>query len=319
MIVQDTLPKQVQTTVNRLIDRDYAEAVTKRGLNPEWIQANCRTMEREEASQRLRIEAKYGGVWLEGSNGFGQFRPRKEFKTSKACKKTLKYITAYGEEYDAMLPNNPHNPHYWDDLEALKVQCYIINGHSCLLLTEGMFTAIAPCSNGIPTIALAGVEQGLTPKKNDPQGKRYLVPGLEWFASNGFGFIIGFDADAATKEDVVMAQRKLAAQLSKFKSPIYSITGLWNTDEGKGMDDYIQMNGFDKFEAEILAKAQTIEQWEKQFNKGGNKEGKEGKEEKLTQGVYGRTISRKVSRSVGLECPCKSLVPLQKKESWGVE
>lgn len=268
MIVQNTLPKQVQISVNRLIDKDYAEAVTKRGLKPEWILANCRTMEREEASQRLRIDAKYGGIWLEGANGFGQFRPRKEFKTSKSCKKALKYITAFGEDYDVMLPNNPHNSRYWDDLEALKTQCYIINGHPCLLLTEGMFTAIAPCSNGIPTIALAGVEQGLTPKKDDPQGKRYLVPGLERFARAGLGFIIGFDADAATKKDVVMAQRKLAAQLSKFKSPIYSITGLWNTEEGKGMDDYIQKNGFDKFRDDVLSKAEAIQKWEEQFKNG---------------------------------------------------
>lgn len=265
MIVQDTLPKQVQPAVNRLRDKDYAEAVTKRGLCPKWMLANCRTMEREEASQRLRIDAKYGGIWLEGSNGFGQFRPRKEFKTSKSCKKALKYITAFGEDYDVMLPNNPHNRGYWDDLEALKGHCYIINSHPCLLLTEGMFTAIAPCSNDIPTIALAGVEQGLTPKKADPQEKRYLVPGLERFARAGFGFIIGFDADAATKKDVVMAQRKLAAQLSKFKCPTYSITGLWNTDEGKGIDDYIQMNGFDKFRDDVLAKAETIQKWEEQF------------------------------------------------------
>ena len=283
----------------RLTDQDYAEAATKRGLNPEWIKANCQTMERKEASERLRIDAKYGGIWLEGANGYGQFRPRKEFKTPTS-KKGLKYITAYGEEYDAMLPNNPHNLRYWEDLEALKTQCYIINGHPCLGLTEGMFTAISGCSNGFPTVALAGVEMGLTSSKNDVQGKRYLVPTLETLAHAGFGFIIGFDADAARKEGVVNAQRKLAQQLAKFGVPIYSITGKWEEGEGKGMDDYIQNNGFDKFEREVLAKAETIEQWEKQFKS------EEKEHKKPTQTGFAREIAEKYRAKMAWNVPAKA-------------
>ena len=47
-----------------------------------------------------------------------------------------------------------------------------------LVVTEGGFKAIALCSNGLPAIALLGVEMGLTPASEDPQGKRYLVPEL---------------------------------------------------------------------------------------------------------------------------------------------
>ena len=62
------------------------------------------------------------------------------------------------------------------------------------------------------------------------------------------------------------AQLKLAHQLKKFDVPIYSVTGLWSIEDGKGMDDYIQNNGADAFRKEVLARAQTIEQvWEKQF------------------------------------------------------
>lgn len=308
--MQDVLPKQVQS-VNRLIDKDYAEAVTKRGLNPEWILANCRTMERQEAAERIRSKkCPYGGIWLEGANGYGQFRPRKEF-IPEGEKNARKYITAYGEEYDAMLPNNPHNPHYWDDIELLKAQAYNIDGHPCLVVTEGIFTAIAPCSNNIPTVALAGVEQGLTPSKNDVQGKRYLVPTLETLARAGFGWIIGFDADAAIKEGVVNAQRKLAQQLGKFNVPVYSITGLWSAEEGKGMDDFIGMNGFDKFEAEVLAKAQTIEQWEKQFNKEGNKE---GKEKKLTQGSMAGQLAEKYRAQLAWNVPAKAWYHYEKRK-----
>jgi putative DNA primase/helicase len=64
-----------------------------------------------------------------------------------------------------------------------------------LLITEGGFKAIATCSHALPTIALLGVEMGLTPSKNDPQGKRYLVATLEKLARDGFGFILAFDCD----------------------------------------------------------------------------------------------------------------------------
>jgi putative DNA primase/helicase len=55
-------------------------------------------------------------------------------------------------------------------LKTLKSKAYKIEGHPCLVLTEGFFKAIAGCSNGIPTIALLGVEMGLTSKDADPQG-----------------------------------------------------------------------------------------------------------------------------------------------------
>ncbi len=295
----------VATATNRLIDKDYAEAVTKRGLCPEWVLANCQTMEKQEASERLRIDAKYGGIWLEGANGYGQFRPRKEFKTPTS-KKGLKYITAVGEDYDLLLPINPHNPCSWDDLEALKLQAYKIDGRPCLGLTEGLFKAIAGYSNGIPTIALAGVEMGLTPSKKDVQGKRYLVPGLEVLARAGFGFVFLFDADAATNNNVNLAQRKLAQQLLKFDVPVYSCTGKWEESEGKGMDDYIQNNGADKFRSEVLARAETIEQWEQQFKDRDN-------DKKITQASMAHDLVNKYRARLAWNIPAKAWYHYEKK------
>lgn len=262
----NTTPTTATLTVNRLTDRHYKECVTKRGLCPEWIAANCRSMDIKEATQRLGYTAQSPGIWLEGSNGFGQYRPNKAWKSTDE-KKAPKYRTATKEEYDAMLPRHPHNPRYWEDLKALKALCYHINGHPCLLLTEGLFKAIAGCSHDLPTVALAGVEQGLTPAHLDPQGKRYLVDTLELLARANFGWIISFDADdnAVTNKNVIFAQRKLAHQLAKFKVPVYIATGLWTTAEGKGMDDYIQANGDDAFREKVLAKAVNLEVWERQF------------------------------------------------------
>lgn len=254
-----------QTSSNRLNDKHYLECVTKRGLDPAWIAANCRTVTIEEASEQLGYTAKSAGIWLEGHNFVGQLRPDKAWRSTETPKeKAPKYRNPLGE-YDASLANNPHNPEYWEKLDELASICYIIDDRPCLVLTEGLFKAIAGCSNEIPTISIPGVEQGLTPSKDDPQGKRFLVAILERFARASFGFILAFDADSITNKNVCWAQLKLAHQLKKFDVPIYSVTGLWSMEEGKGMDDYIQNNGADAFRKEVLARAQTIEQWEKQF------------------------------------------------------
>ncbi len=269
----------------RLTDRHYAECVTRRGLNPDWIEVNCRSMTVKEASDRLGYRAKSAGIWLEGVNGFGQYRPDDAWK-NEGDKKAPKYRTATQEEYDAMLPRHPENPHYWSDLEALKKLCWSINGHPCLGITEGLFKAIAACSNDIPCVAIAGVEQGLTSADNDVQGKRYLVETLEKLACAGFGFIILFDADAATNDNVVQAQRKLAAQLSKFKIPVFIGTGLWTVEQGKGMDEYIQANGADQFKREVMGKVVDLSLWEKQFKS----EEEEQQSKKLTSKEVAKQI-----------------------------
>ncbi|NJM20909.1 MAG: DUF3854 domain-containing protein [Richelia sp. SL_2_1] len=261
----NALTKNQQTCSQRLNDKHYFECVTERGLDPAWIEANCRTVNIDEASDLLGYTAKSGGIWLEGHNFVGQLRPDKAWRSDdKPKEKAPKYRNPLGE-YDASLANNPHNPEYWEKLDELAKICYIIDGRPCLVLTEGLFKAIAGCSNEIPTISIPGVEQGLTPSKDDPQGKRFLVAILERFARASFGFILAFDADSLTNKNVCWAQLKLAHQLKKFDVPIYSVTGLWSMEEGKGMDDYIQNNGADAFRKEVLARAQTIEVWEKQF------------------------------------------------------
>jgi putative DNA primase/helicase len=254
---------QVAPLASQLTARHYKECTEKRGLNPQWVLANCLSVIANYATQYLGYTAKSDGIWLKGCNHQSQFKPDKPWK-KEGDKKAAKYRSPLGE-YDAMLPTHPTNPHYWDDIETLKKIAYKIEGHPCLFLTEGFFTAIAGCSNGIPTIALLGVEMGLTPKDADPQGKRYLVKTLEHYARAGFGFIIGLDADCATNKSVIEAQRKLVHQLKLFKVPLYNATGLWTVAEGKGMDDYIQNHGGDRFKREVLGKVVDITAWKKQI------------------------------------------------------
>ncbi|HEY9833796.1 MAG TPA: DUF3854 domain-containing protein, partial [Stenomitos sp.] len=261
---------QLFPNVKNLSDRHFTELVERRGLDRKWIEFNCRSVTVEQASQRLGYPAKSAGILLEGVGIQIQFKPNKPWK-KEGEKKAAKYRSPLGD-YDAMLPIHPDDPTYWDDLEALKAKCYQVDGHPCLVLGEGFFKALAGCSNDIPTLALLGVEMGLTSAKADIQGKRYLVSLLEKFACAGFGFIIVFDADCVTNKAVLWALRKLAEQLLKFKVPVYSATGLWSIEQGKGMDDYIQNNGADKFKRDVLGNAIAYSDWlkiqklEGQFN-----------------------------------------------------
>lgn len=260
-----TRTSTLKTATRRLSDKHYRKWVEDRGLSRAWVEANIYSVSTEVASSLLGYPAKSSGVWIEGANLEGQFRPDKPWRSKNQKGKAPKYRTASGVDYDAILLNHPENPKYWDDIEALKERCYKIDDHPCLFISEGGAKGIAGCSNGLPTIVLLGVEMGLTSSQADVQGKRYLVPALEKYACAGFGFIFAFDADAATNPNVSWAQLKLAHQIKKFNVPQYSITGLWSIEQGKGMDDYIQNNGADKFRREVLAKAEIIEKWERQF------------------------------------------------------
>lgn len=250
------------TSTRQLCRKHYAELTEKRKLPVDWVLANCQSINLKEASELLGYPSKSSGILLHGSGWQEQFKPDIPWASETGDKnkrpKRPKYRTPKQVEgtsgYDAMLPVHPTDKRYWHDLEALKQRCWQIDGHPHLLITEGMFKAIMSCAHGLPTISLLGVEMGLTSAKDDPQGKRYLVPSLERFAKAGFGFIFAFDADCAENRAVVEAERKLTHQLKKFGVPALSITGLWAVEQGKGMDDFIANQGIEAFR-EKLCKA----------------------------------------------------------------
>ncbi len=235
----------------------------ERGLDPEWIQANCYSVDIKEATELLGYPARSEGIAIEGANGQFQLRPDKPW-SNKPGQKAPKYRTAAGDEYTALLPKHPTDKTYWLDIETLKERCYQINGHPMLVVTEGGFKAISLCSHGIPTVALLGVEMGLTPAKEDPQGKRYLVPELEKLARVGFGFILAFDADTYSKKPVKQALIKLGRQIQKFKVPVYNLPK-WDEEEGKGVDDFIQNKGIEAFRQELLSQANCFEEWYEKY------------------------------------------------------
>jgi putative DNA primase/helicase len=260
----------------KFLTPEHEAHIAGRGLLNPWAR-ECSFSASIAQASLYGISTKSAGILFIGQNGQVQYRPDiREPKRGK--KEPPKYLTSVGE-FDAFVLPSPDNPLYWE-IEALKREAFYINDVPYILLTEGVFKAIAGCSNGIPTISLLGVEQGLTGKARDPENQRFLVPALRKLAEAGFGFIIAFDADAATNPNVRAAERKLAKQLAKFNVPVRSITGAWpaaSVIEGgevkntKGMDDFIQNKGIEEFRA-ILTKAKLF--GEKEGDADGEKKSK---------------------------------------------
>jgi putative DNA primase/helicase len=234
-----------------LTPSDLNNLYIERGLDIGWTIDNVKRISQADATKLLGYRAPSDGLWLQGHGEYGQFRPDTPWKDKDG--KVSKYLTP--KKWGAMFPARGELGNYWTDLEELKKHCLKIDGHDYVLTTEGFFKAIAGCSIGIPTIALCGVWQGLTPK--DAKGNRYLLPELKAIAEAGIGFILGFDSDVATNPNVQHALNKLGNALMMENVPVRSITGMWKPSQGKGMDDFIKNNGKDAF-MELAKAAKTL-------------------------------------------------------------
>ncbi|VXD18762.1 VapE domain-containing protein [Planktothrix paucivesiculata] len=253
------LKKNTRLTVTHW---DYL--VTERGLPFDWVIDNCESMTAETATGYLGYAPPSNGIMIRSSNGQWQFKPDSPKVTTKddGTKKVLKYLTPREDQgYDAMLLTHPDYSDYWTNLDKLKERAYKINGVPCIAITEGAFKAMVVMDNGIPCVSVLGVEMGLTPKKNDPQEKRYLVHALEKFAKAGFGFLMMFDGDSATNINVKNALKKLGHQLGLFNNPVYVASWNMTSEKDKGVDDYILNHGFPQFQSEVLSKVQSFAEW----------------------------------------------------------
>lgn len=245
---------------NLLLAADDTQYLRKeRRLDLDWIYTNCKSVDVSEASLALGYPAQSGGIlFLSAEYGQWQLRPYTPWpsRNAKPGDEPPKYRTPRGE-YDIYLPQHPTDKTYWSDIDALRQRAIQINGKYYLLLTEGDIKAITGCMHGIPTVAVAGVDMGLTPKA---KGKPDLVPILKRFVVEyGFHIIIAYDADFNEKPGVRGAQKRLTKVLHSYGCDVLSISGHWKPEEGKGMDDFInnEARGIEAFRA-ILMKATPI-------------------------------------------------------------
>lgn len=240
---------------NFKLTAEHQAEIAARGLEPDWVDANCMTCDIEKASVILNYPAKSAGIMLM-SDDYGQWQFKPDVRWASKDGKMPKYRTGKGE-YDAFLAKHPTIKAFWTDLEALKARCFTIDGQPYLLITEGGFKAIKGCQHNIPTVGLVGVTMGLTPKA---KGEPDLIPVLKRLAEAGFGFIFAFDADATINRNVRTAESKLAKVLMSYGCAVRTITGHWEEEDGKGMDDFIHNQGIEEFVAILEeSKAYSVE------------------------------------------------------------
>lgn len=193
---------------------------------------------------------------------FGQFKPDKPIQFPDK-EKPAKYLTPKGTAYDALCLNMEFDgchavwngeyvtsSKYWPDI--------IANPNIPIAVTEGAKKAGAGLSVGVPTIALFGVEMGLTSLAS---GTKVIVPNLEPFAVPGRIIYLPFDQDLYEKPEVRSALKRLANRLEKKGATV--LVPSWD-NKYKGMDDFIKANGGEAFR-DALTNSQTVKNWEKQF------------------------------------------------------
>ncbi len=111
-----------------------------------------------------------------------------------------------------------------------------------LLITEGEFKGLTACNAGFPTIALPGVF-GFAPKGAIPG---VMLPELDAAQWNGRRVAIVYDTDAIKNRDVLLAERRLSAELTQ-RGAIVHVIRLppGGNDEKVGLDDFINTHGPD--------------------------------------------------------------------------
>jgi len=251
------------------------EWVEKRGLAPEWVEANITFITAAEAKKKLgNFTISSDGHWIEGANGYGQFRPLVPHKSKDG--QQLKYVSPSSAktEVDAIAPIYPHLPNFWDSSEAVQEAAFKKEGKPCVIIAEGVAKAISLCSNIAPSIAITGCWNGTreieVEKKVKVKGEWVtktateiaLVDTLAHTQSDfNLGVIIALDQDEkwSTREQVEKAILRLAETIGEHK-PIWIAN--WDSKLGKGADDVIQAHGTAPI-LEALNNAMPFKDWKR--------------------------------------------------------
>ncbi|MDJ0535766.1 MAG: hypothetical protein QNJ70_25305, partial [Xenococcaceae cyanobacterium MO_207.B15] len=77
-----------ENSTSSLSPQDYKHCCEHRGLNPDWVKANCFSLDIPSASEFLHYRAKSPGILIKGSNGQSQFRPNKAWSNKQRIQKT---------------------------------------------------------------------------------------------------------------------------------------------------------------------------------------------------------------------------------------
>jgi putative DNA primase/helicase len=247
-----SLPTQQKS--DRVIEAHLNEWVIGSAVDETIARLAIESLTAAELNERIRPQTpiQTGGWWVRGvnwrtgepmGNRFGQGKPDKPHPVKDG--KLAKYLTAAGVEPDALFLPMP-DKNYWLNVYTDKTLPRI--------WTEGAKKAGAGLTIGLPTIPLTGVWNWGKDKQ--------LASDVRKWAQSGTRHIICFDSDYQDKPECRAAITKFVELLRTEGVASVKIAS-WDK-EWKGMDDFIVANGGDAFK-EVVAKAQTIKQWEKQF------------------------------------------------------
>jgi hypothetical protein len=120
-----------------------------------------------------------------------------------------------------------------------------------IIITEGELKAACSTKMGLPTMGLGGVTIYGNRKNGDA-----LLPVFKQFKWNTRNVFICFDSDATTNPMVLLAEGKLARELTELGAVVY-ICRLPNLEgnEKTGLDDYLVSEGIETFKEEVLEAA----------------------------------------------------------------
>jgi putative DNA primase/helicase len=239
-------------TGDRVCPAHLTEWVEGSAVSEDIARLNIESLSADELNERVKPKTpiQTGGWWTGGVNWrtglpmgtrYGQAKPDQAHDLGSG--KKAKYLTASGMEPDGIFLAMP-DPNYWLDIWADKKQP--------ILITEGAKKAGAGLSLGLPTIAVTGVWNW---------GKEgAIAPELEKWAQPGREVTLCFDSDYQQKPSCCAALHKLGTLL--IEKGVKVKIAVW--EEHKGMDDFIVAEGGEAFK-QVVATADTLKQWEKQF------------------------------------------------------
>jgi len=256
-----------QSLLEKLPNDRHLQEWGNSGVLPEIISSNVISCSGDNAYERLlygldksertnsgRLREKWlkrydhlehGGWWCGGidlitleDSPWGCFKPdRPKINRGKAlkyeappnCRAGIFALKVEGKALEKF-PECPKNRKFWE---------WVLENPIPIVITEGAKKAGAILSQGRAAIALSGIYNFSDDGLLKPEIYKLIRPGRE--------FIIAFDQDKRwhIRNNVTAALKKLAEQLQDYGASVSVLA--WEFEDGKGIDDFIALNGPGEF------------------------------------------------------------------------
>jgi predicted P-loop ATPase len=272
-----------QSLLEKLPDARHLNEWLNSGVLPEIIASNVITCSGDNAYERLlygldkserintgRLREKWlkrydhldhGGWWCGGidlltlePSQWGCFKPdRPKLNQGKAlkyesppnCRVGIFALDVQGKALEKFpeCTRDRIDPKFWEWV--------IGNTRLPIVITEGAKKAGAVLSQGVAAIALSGIYNFTDDGLLKPEIYKLIGPGRE--------FIIAFDQDKRwhARNNVTAALKKLSEQLQDFGAQVSVLN--WQYEDGKGIDDFIALNGPGEFSELIQNRLEVSE------------------------------------------------------------